>query len=95
MCVFFVIFLYLSSRLKAVKVLRFSLSASFPVGKRISWYFGRRGEVKNKKFPIVFKRIRKNNKKIKDKTGIFTQSQFLTRLILLFSVTPKIISVDI
>jgi len=45
----------------------------------------------NLKFPTVFKSTRKNNIKIKGKTGIFTQNQFFTKSILVFDVTQIII----
>ncbi|KAF0761735.1 Uncharacterized protein FWK35_00014910, partial [Aphis craccivora] len=45
--------------------------------------------VKSKKFPIVFKSVRKNPKKSNRKTGVFTQNQFLTKSIFLYDCNSK------
>jgi hypothetical protein len=76
LCVFFLYFFFTSSSFRAVKVLRFSSSASFSDRKvNLVSTLG----VKSKKFPIVFKHAEKNKQKKKKlrKTGIFWQSKFL------------------
>ncbi|KAF0757478.1 Uncharacterized protein FWK35_00038853, partial [Aphis craccivora] len=45
--------------------------------------------VKSKKFPIVFKSVRKNLKKSNRKTGIFKQNQFLTTSIFIYGCNSK------
>ncbi|KAF0769318.1 Uncharacterized protein FWK35_00039057, partial [Aphis craccivora] len=45
-------------------------------------------EVKSKHYPTVFKKIEKD-KKSDGKTGIFTQSQFSTKSIFLYSCNSK------
>ncbi|KAF0770140.1 Uncharacterized protein FWK35_00019824 [Aphis craccivora] len=49
-------------------------------------------EVKRNNFPIVFKKIEKNKKKV-TKTGIFTQNQFSTKSNFYMAVTQKLITV--
>ncbi|KAE9534000.1 hypothetical protein AGLY_008736 [Aphis glycines] len=46
-------------------------------------------EVKSKHFSTVFKKIKKNKKKNDEKTGIFTQNQFLTESVFLYGCNSK------
>jgi len=49
--------------------------------------------IKSKNFSVVFKSAMKNNRKITEKTGIFTQNLFLRKSIMVFGATFKQIAV--
>ena len=79
-CVFF--FLCLSSPFRTVKVLWFSSTVSFLIGK---WILLILWGVKSKHFPGIFNSTVKNKRKIKENRNIYAKSIF--DLILVFGVT--------